>query len=107
MDHAPRFLRSEGENRRHRLEQRIANQDERCLRGAPGAACPRRGVEPVLEDVEIETAEILGAVGLEPLNDEMELVARIVRLDSIRQRSRVRQREAIQLEKLLNRKRVL
>ena len=36
------------------------------------------GVEAVLEDVEVEAAQVLGAEGLQALRDEVELEARVV-----------------------------
>ena len=51
---------------------------ERGLRRAPRAAVARRRVEPVLQHVEVEAAQVLGAERLQPLHDEVELVAVVV-----------------------------
>jgi hypothetical protein len=66
----------------------------------PGAARLRRGVEPVLEHVEIETAEILGAIGLQPLHDEVEFVARVIGSHRGEEAPGLREREAVELEEL-------
>jgi hypothetical protein len=42
------------------------------------AASGGRGVQTVLEDVEVEAAEILGAEGLQRLDDAVELEALVV-----------------------------
>ena len=86
---APRLLGGERQDRRHQPQQRVA--DRARARSAPSAAralsVPRR-VEAVLQHVEVEAAEVLRAERLQPLHDEVELVARVVGRDARRRSAR-------------------
>ena len=58
------------------------------------------GVEPVLEDVEVERAEVLRAEGLQLLRHQVELVARVVRGHLLLHLRGQRQRVAVDLDHL-------
>ena len=52
--HLPGLLRGEAQDRRHQPHQALRDVPERGLRRAPRARIRAAGVEPVLEDVEVE-----------------------------------------------------
>src|SRR5206468_1583488 len=61
----PEFLGGEGQDRRHQPHQAVGDVVERGLRRATGKRVGLARVEPVLEDVEEERAEVLGAERLQ------------------------------------------
>src|ERR687888_432797 len=75
----PQLLRGEGEDRRHQPYQAVRDVMERALRRAPRHGVRLTGVEAVLEDVEVERAEVFRGERLQPLRDQVELVARVIR----------------------------
>ena len=77
-EHLPRLLGGEAEERRHPAQHRVGDVPERGLRRAPRVRLRRRRVEAVLQDVEVERAEVLGAEHLQLGDDRVELVDAVV-----------------------------
>src|SRR5438876_8959703 len=84
IENAPCLFGGEGKYRRHELEQRVPNQRQRGLRGTARAAVAPGGVEAILQHIEIEAAELLGAIRLQALYREVELVALVVASDRLK-----------------------
>ena len=76
---APDLLRRERQDRREPAHHRLGDPEHRGLRRAARVALRRRRVQPILEHVEIEAAEIDAAEVVHLLIDEMELVVAIGR----------------------------
>ena len=77
-EHLPRFLGGEAEERRHPAQHRVGDVPERRLRRAPRRRLRRRRVEAVLEDVEVERAQVLRAEDLQLGDHRVELVDAVV-----------------------------
>src|SRR2546425_1824045 len=58
-ERVPQLLRGKGQDRRHQPHQAVRDVIERALRRAARRGIRLAGVEPVLEDVEVEAAEVL------------------------------------------------
>jgi hypothetical protein len=109
-EHLPRFLGGEAEEGRHPAQHRVADVPERGLRRSARARRRRRRVEAVLEDVEVERAEVFRAEHLQLGDDRMEFVGaevaaaedaarRIELADDLRlQRGRAGEHPAVDLE---------
>ena len=98
----PRLLRGERQDRRHQLEQRVADQRQRGLRRTPRAARLAGRVEAVLQHVEVEPAEVLGAEGLQPLRRrDGTRSARSRACTASAERARRGERVAVDLEQLV------
>src|SRR5882672_1160228 len=78
-ERVPQLFCGEGQDRRHQPHQALRDVMERALRRAARRGIGLAGVEPVLEDVEVEGAEILRAEREQALRHEMELVALVIR----------------------------
>src|SRR5574341_2279996 len=98
--HLPGLLRGEAQDRRHHAHQALRDVPQGRLRRAPRKRSCAAGVEPVLEDIQVEGAELLGAERLQLLRDEMELEARVVGLHLVLQARRQRERVAVDLDHL-------
>src|SRR3954471_20219287 len=85
VENRPQLLGGEAEDRRHEPDERMRDVPKGGLRRASRVRLGGTGIEPVLQDVEVEAAEILGAEGLQLLRDEMELVGGIVAGDLLLQ----------------------
>ena len=96
----PRLLRGEAQRGRHQAQQAVGDVPQGGLRRTPGAGLRAAGIEPVLEDVEIESPQILRAEHLQLLHHEVELVAVVVGGDVVMQLSRERERVAVHLDHL-------
>ena len=79
---------------------------QRRLGGTAGNRLGCRGVQAILEDVEVETAEILGAEGLQGLDDAMEFVLVVVGAAAGLQFAGQREGVAVDLQPLLDRQHV-
>jgi hypothetical protein len=77
------------------------------LRRAARARIRRRRVQAVLEDVEVEAAEVFGAEGLQRLDDAVELVAFVIGDAAFLQLAGQRQRVAVDFQPLVDRQHVL
>ncbi len=106
LQHPPRLLGGERQDRRHQAEQARGDVPQRVLRRAPRRGIGAAGVEPVLEDVEVERAEVLGAERLQLLRHEVELVAVVVRRQLVLQPRGERDGVPVDLDPLGNRQRV-
>ncbi len=71
---APRFLGREREDGRHEPRQRAEDVEAHGLRRAPPRVVGQRGVEPVLDDVEVERRQIDRAEIVHGVEDRVELV---------------------------------
>src|SRR5262245_48011901 len=80
----PDLLRREGKERRHQAAERLRDPEERRLRRAPLAAAGERGVEPVLDDVEVDGAHRHRAELVEGVEDAVELVRLVAAKDRAR-----------------------
>ena len=78
---APDLFRRERQDRREPAHHRLGDPEHRGLRRAPRMALRRRRVEPVLQHVEIEAAEVDAAEVVHLLVDQVELVVAISRDD--------------------------
>ena len=103
----PRLFRGEGEDRCHQLEEGAGDVPQRTLRRATGARIALRRVETVLEDVEVETAEIFRTEVLQGLHDAVEFIAIVVGLGIRLQLARHGQRVTINLQPLGHRQQIL
>src|SRR5690606_10100494 len=74
----PGLLGGERQDRRHQLEQRLGDVQQRRLGRAPRGAVGGGGVQAVLEDVQVERAQVLGAEGLQARDGGVEIVAFVV-----------------------------
>src|SRR5467141_971639 len=101
--HLPELLGGKGQDRRHQAHQAVGDVVERGLRRATGKRVSLTGVEPVLEDVEEEGAEVLGAARLELLRHQVELVALVVPSNLFLRARRHGERIAVDLEQLVDR----
>ena len=97
----PDFITGKGEDGRENLRDGIQNQPQRRLRAPPGQTVPLLTVEPVLDDIQIEAAELHHAEIIHRVAHHMELVALISRLASLHQGIELRHRPAVQLQHLL------
>ncbi len=70
----PDLLGGKGENGGHEPDQDVQDVVHGGLSAPPGRGVGRGGVEPVLEDVEVEGREVQGAVVVERVVDGVELV---------------------------------
>src|SRR5712691_13139414 len=70
----PRFFRGEAEYRGHEAKQAPGDVVERVLRRAPRARIRGARIQAVLEDVEVERAEVLGAERLKLRHGRMKFV---------------------------------
>src|SRR5262249_59537788 len=70
----PRLLAREREDRRHEARQRRKDVVARRLRGAAARIVGPRGVEAVLDDVEVERREVHGTEVVDRGEDRVELV---------------------------------
>jgi len=77
-EHLPELLGGEREDRRHQSNQGVRDVPQRSLRRAPRHRVRAAGIEAILQDVEVERAQVLGAERLQALRHEVELVARVV-----------------------------
>ena len=102
----PHFLAGERQDRRHPARERVRQVVQRVLRGTPCAAVGAAGVEAVLQDVEVEAAEVFRAEALQLLHDEVEFVGVVMRLQFALQLARQRQRVAVDFQPVLDRQRV-
>mmetsp|Transcript_70457 Transcript_70457/g.166067 ORF Transcript_70457/g.166067 Transcript_70457/m.166067 type:complete len:326 (+) Transcript_70457:628-1605(+) len=96
----PGFLGREAEEGRHPAQHRVRDLPQRGLGRAAGQALGRRGVEAVLQHVEVEGAEVLGAIDLQLGHHRVELVALEVGQDLGLQLGRAGQRIAVHLQQL-------
>jgi len=103
----PQLLGREGQDRRHQAHQAVRDVPERGLRRAPRRRICGEGIQPVLDHVEVEGAEILGTERLQLLRHEMELVARVVRHRLLLHLRRHRKRVPVDLHQASGRHRVL
>src|SRR5215467_9326318 len=71
---APRLLRGEREDRRHEPRQPAEDVEADGLGSAPPRVVGQRGVEPVLDDVEVERREVDRAEVVDGVEDRVELV---------------------------------
>src|SRR5262245_46002048 len=71
---APRLLGGEREDRRHEPRQRAEDVEAHRLGRTPPRVVEQRGVEPVLDDVEIERREVHRAEVVHGVEDRVELV---------------------------------
>src|SRR2546426_5807623 len=101
--HLPELLGGEAQDRRHQAHQAVGDVVERGLRRATGKRVGLARVEPVLEDVEEERAEVLGAERLQLLRHQVELVALVVRGNLLLRARRHGERIAVDLEQLVDR----
>ena len=105
-EHRPRLLGREAEEGRHPAQHRVRDVPQRGLRGAARERLRRRGVEAVLQHVEVERAEVFGAVDLQLGDDRVELVDLVVREHLGLQLRRARERVAVDLQQVGQRHRV-
>ena len=70
----PDLVCREAQDRRDPAHQRLEDVEQRRLRGTPCQAVGARRVLPVLDDVEIEAAQLRHAEVVELVTDQMELV---------------------------------
>src|SRR5215470_6528957 len=96
----PGLFGGERENRCHQLQQRIADRDELGLRRAARSPVLRRGIEAVLQDVDVEPAQVLRAIRLQLLDDQMKLIGVVRRFDRLGHHLRARERVAVDLEQI-------
>src|SRR5467141_2452872 len=101
--HLPELLGGEAQDRRHQPHQAVGDVVERGLRRAPRQRVRLAGVEAVLQDVEAEGAEVLGAEPLELLRDQVELVALVIPGNLFLRARRHGERVAVDLEQLVDR----
>ena len=94
----PRFLGREAEERRHPAQHRVRDVPQRRLRAAARQRLRRRGVEPVLEDVEVERAQVFRAIDLQLGHHRVELVDLVVRQHLGLELRGARQRVAVDLQ---------
>src|SRR5213592_1582645 len=99
----PELLGGEAQDRRHQPHQAVGDVVERGLRRATGKRVGLARVEPVLEDVEEERAEVLGAERLQLLRHQVKLLAIVVRGDLLLRARRHGERIAVDLEQLVDR----
>src|SRR5258706_368615 len=81
----PELLGGEGQDRRHQPHKAVRDVEKRGLRGATRPRIGAAGIEPVLENVEVEAAQVLRAEILQLLYHKVELVTRVVRGDFLMQ----------------------
>ena len=84
----------------------MGNVKQRILRGAARAAAGAAGVEAVLQNVQIETAEVFRAEALQFLHDEVEFVGVVVRLKFALQLACQGQHVAIDFQPVRHRQRM-
>ena len=106
-EHRPGLVSRERQDRRHQLEQRIGDVPERGLRAAPCQAVLGRGVETVLQDVQIEGPQLFRAEGLQQRDDGVELVLQVVVHDALLDLLGHHQRVAVDVEHAVQRHGVL
>ncbi len=105
VEDGPGLLGGEGQDRRHQLQQRLRDVPQRGLRGAARQAASGGGVQAVLEDVEVEGAQVLRAEHLQRLHDAVELHLRVVGLGLLRELAGEGERVAVEIQPLLERHR--
>ena len=96
----PGLFGREAEEGRHPAQHRLRDVPQRRLRAAPRARAGRGGVEPVLQDVEVEGAQVLRAVDLQLGHHRVELVDLVVRQHLGLELRGAAQRVAVDLEQL-------
>src|SRR5262249_25600043 len=103
---APRLLSGEAQNRRHGLEHSVADERERSLRRPTRPTGARGRIPAILEDIEVEAAQLFGTIALELLHHwvELELAVRIGEFGKVRVRHR--ERVAVELEQLAHGQRI-
>ena len=102
----PRLLGGEAEYRGHEAKQAPGDVVERVLRRAPRGRIRGARIQAVLEDVEVERAEVLRAERLQPRDRGMELELLAVGEDRGLQLGGERGRIAVDLQPILDRHRV-
>src|SRR5262245_50336342 len=74
----PELLGGEREDRRHQAHEAVRDVEKRLLRRAARLRLRAARVQAILQDVEVERAEVLGAEALQALRDEVELIAGVI-----------------------------
>nr|GEU28492.1 hypothetical protein [Tanacetum cinerariifolium] len=103
----PRFFRRERQGRGHHAQQALRDVPQRGLRRAARRRIHGRRVQAVLEDVEVEAAQVFRAVVLDLRVHGLEFILRVVLGDFFLQRGHVGQRVAVDFQHLLDRHGVL
>ena len=104
--HRPDLFRGKGEDGRHQPHQALQDLVQRVLRRAPRLRVLAGGVQPVLENVEVKPAQILGAEALQLLRHEMKVIVVVVAHYFLLQRLRESERIAVDFQPVLARQRV-
>src|SRR6266487_5148904 len=107
LKYLPRVLGGEAEYRGHEAKQAPGDVVERVLRRAPRGRIRGARIQAVLEDVEVERAEVLRAERLQPRDRGMELEFLAVGEDRGLQHGGERGRIAVDLDPSFHRHRVL
>ncbi|VTR68162.1 hypothetical protein DESC_70002 [Desulfosarcina cetonica] len=103
----PDLFRGKGHDRRHDACHGIQNGVHGRLGATPRQGCRRAGVEPVLEDIQVEGGEIHGTVVIQAVVDHMELIG-VIRLEgTLDHPLEFVQGEAVDIQHLVNRHGVL
>ena len=77
-DDLPDFLGGEGEDRRHQLDEAARDVPQRVLCRAARLRVGGGGVEAILEDVEVKTAQVFRTESLQRLHDAVEFVPAVI-----------------------------
>ena len=105
-EHGPGLLGGEAEEGRHPAQHGLGDVPQRGLRAAPGHALGRRGVEAVLQHVQVEGAQVLAAIHLQLGHHRVELIDLEVGQDLALQRAGAGQGVVVDLQQLLGRDRI-
>ena len=99
----PDFFRGEGKDRGHQFDEAVGDMPQRVLCRAPCPGILGRGVEAILEDVEVKTAEVFRAEGLQRLHDAVEFVLAVIGLALVLHLPRHGQRVAVDFQPFFGR----
>src|SRR5450759_4737963 len=104
--HGPDLFRGKREDGGHQPHQALQDLVQRVLRRASCLRVLAGRVQPVLENIEVKPAQILGAETLQLLRHEMEIVIVVVAHHFLLQGLHERERIAVDLQPLFERQRV-
>ena len=101
-DRLPDFLGGKAEDRRQQFDQRLRDVPQRVLCRAAGSGACGAGVQTVLEDIEVEAAEVFRAKSLQRLHDAVEFVFPVIGFALRLQLARHGPRVAVDFQPLLD-----
>src|SRR4029079_8920356 len=103
----PRLVCGKAQNGSKQAKQRVGNMVQSTLSRPSRQAVCACGVEPVLENIEVERTEIFGAKHMQLLRDQMELVATVVMQNRLLKLMRHSDRVTIEFHPLRHRDEIL